>query len=189
MAAKSFLMDMTWREFQEAVTPETVVLIPLGSVELEGPHLPLGVDAIAAEGAAAQLAGLDGVIIGPAVSIGYSKWFLPFPGVISLEQDTLVKLLGDYCESLISHGVLRLVFLNAHRGNNAAVETTAHKLMADHDVKVGMINVWKLANDLTAGKEIVAEGGFTHGGEIMTSVMMALRPEAVAPAEIRPDQV
>ncbi len=186
---KAYLMDMTWREFQEAVTPDTVVLIPLGSAELEGPHLPVGVDSIAAEGVTAGLAGVEGVIIGPCLPIGYSKWFLPYPGTISLEQDTLVRLLRDYCHSLVRHGVRRLVFLNSHRGNNAAVETVAHGLIDSHGVKVGMLSVWKLANDLTAGKGLVAEGGFRHGGEIMTSLVLALRPHSVDRGEIKPGQV
>lgn len=186
---KSFMLDMTWQEFQEAVTPASVVVIPLGSMELEGTHLPLGVDTIAAEGVAGRLAGLDGVIIAPAIPIGYSKWFLPYPGTISLEQDTLVRLLEDYCLSLIRHGVSRLVFLNSHRGNNAAVETVAHTLIDTQPVKVGMLNVWKLANDLTAGKGIVAEGGFRHGGEIMTSLIMALKPDSVVLSEVRADTV
>ena len=190
MQNKSYLLDMTWREFQEAVTPQTVVVIPLGSSELEGTHLPLGVDTIAAEGLAARLTGLEGVIIGPCLPIGYSKWFLPYAGTISLEQDTLIKLLGDYCGSLVRHGVERLVFLNSHKGNNAAVETTAHSLIDQHQVKVGMLNLWQLAGQLTAGKpELVAEGAFRHGGEIMTSLMLALRPEAVVRQEIKPDQV
>lgn len=189
MQNKSFLMEMTWQEFRDTVKPDSVVLIPMGSAELEGTHLPVGVDTIAAEGLAAQLAGLPGVIIGPTIPVGYSKWFMPYPGTISLEQDTLVKLLSDYCESLIRHGVHRLVFLNSHRGNNAAIETVAHSLIASHGVKLGMLNLWKLANDLTAGKDLVAEGGFRHGGEIMTSMMLALSPDSVVQEEIKPDLV
>ncbi len=189
MQQKSYLMDMTWREFQEAVTPRTVVVMPLGSAELEGTHLPVGVDTIAAQGLAARLTGLEGVIIGPSIPIGYSKWFLPYPGTISLEQETMIHLLTDYGASLVRHGVARLVFLNAHKGNNAAVETAAHTLIDTHGVKVGMLNLWNLAGQLTAGTDLVAEGGFKHGGEIMTSLMLALRPESVVRDQIRPDAV
>ena len=189
MASKSYLMDMTWKEFAAAVTPRSVVVVPLGSAELEGTHLPVGVDTIAAEGVAARLVGLEGVIIGPTVPIGYSKWFLPYAGTISLEQETLIRLLEDYARSLERHGVERLVFLNSHKGNNAAVETVAHTLVDEFDMKVGMLNVWQLAGQLTAGTDLVAEGAFRHGGEIMASLMLALRPEAVVKGEIRPDTV
>ena len=189
MTSKSYLMDMTWQEFAAAVTPQTVVVAPLGSAELEGTHLPVGVDTIAAEGVASMLTGLEGVVIGPTVPIGYSKWFMPYPGTISLEQETLIRLLGDYARSLHRHGVGRLVFLNSHKGNNAAVETVAHTLVDELAMKVGMLNVWQLAGQLTAKTDLVAEGAFRHGGEIMTSLMLALRPEAVVRGEIKPDQV
>ncbi|MCB2228993.1 MAG: creatininase family protein [Desulfarculaceae bacterium] len=189
MAEKSYLMDMTWQEVAAAITPQTVVVVPLGSAELEGTHLPVGVDTIAADGVAARLAGLDNVIIGPTLPIGYSKWFLPYPGTISLEQETLIRVLEDYARSLERHGVQRLVFLNSHKGNNAAVETVAHTLVDEFDMKVGMLNVWQLAGQLTAKTELVVEGGFRHGGEIMASLMLALRPETVVKGEMRPDAV
>ncbi|RJX30503.1 MAG: creatininase family protein [Desulfarculus sp.] len=188
-APKSFLMDMTWQEFKQAAGPHAVVVIPLGSAELEGAHLPVGVDTIAAEGVARMLAGLENVIIAPTIPIGYSKWFLPYPGTISLEQETLLSLLRDYCLSLVRHGIKRIVFLNSHRGNNAAVEVTAHGLIDAHQIKVGMLNLWKLANDLISGQDIISEGRFTHAGEIMTSVIMALRPETVVSREIKAGQV
>jgi creatinine amidohydrolase len=187
--AKSFMADMSWIEFQEALDPGTVLVIPLGSTELEGPHLPLGVDTIAAQGVARGLAGEEGVLIAPCLPLGYSKWFHPYAGTVSLEHDTLVKVLLDYCRSLAMSGVKRVVFLNSHKGNNSAVEVAAHTLIQERGLKVGMLNVWKLANDLTAGKELINEGGFTHAGEIMTSVMLALKPEAVTMDQAKPGGV
>ena len=119
---KSHILEMTWEEFRDSVDSKTVVVIPMGSTELEGLHLPLGVDTIVAEGVARNLAGEEGVLIGPLLPIGYSKWFNPFPGTISLEHETLIRLLLEYCTCLINHGIKRLVFLNSHRGNNATVE-------------------------------------------------------------------
>jgi creatinine amidohydrolase len=176
---KSLLLNMTWEEFRDSVTEASLVVIPIGSIELEGTHLPLGVDTIIAESLSENLAGEPGVIIGPVVPVGYSKWFDPFPGTISIENETLVRFLYEYSLSLIRHGVRRVVFLNAHRGNNSAIEVVGHKLIAENKIKVGMINIWKLANDLTNGKGIVVEGKFTHAGEIMTSLILALKPETV----------
>ena len=186
---KGFMLDMTWEEFRDAVTPKTVVVIPMGSTELEGPFLPLGVDTIVAEGIAHRLIGEEGVIIGPTLPIGYSKWFKPFPGTISLEKDTLTQVLMEYCLGLIEHGVARLVFLNSHRGNNSCIEDAAHTLVLEERVHVGMLSMWKLANDLIAGKDLILEGKFTHAGEIMTSIIMALRPETVVTDKLRADSL
>jgi len=174
-----FLVNMTWEDFRASVTESSLVVIPIGSIELEGTHLPLGVDTIIAENLSKRLAGEPGVIIGPLVPVGYSKWFDPFPGTISIENETLVRFLYEYCLSLTRHGVRRIVFLNSHRGINSAIEVVAHKLIAENKIKVGMLNIWKLANDLTSNKGIVAEGKFTHAGEIMTSMILALKPETV----------
>ncbi|MBN1102998.1 MAG: creatininase family protein [Deltaproteobacteria bacterium] len=177
---KSYLLDMTWEEFRDCVNPELVVLVPMGSVELEGPHLPLGVDTIVAGGVAARLKGEEGVLIGPCLPLGHSKWFTPFPGTVSLEHATLTSLLLEYCRSLIPHGVRRFVFLNAHRGNNACVDETSRTLILERPLRLGMLGLWKLANDLVAANPgLIQEGKFTHAGELMTSIVLALRPDTV----------
>ena len=186
---KSHILDMSWEEFRDSVDSKTVVVIPMGSTEIEGLHLPLGVDTIVAEGVARNLAGEEGVMIGPLLPIGYSKWFNPFPGTVSLEHETLTRVLLEYCTCLINHGIKRLVFLNAHRGNNSSVEVASRNLIMEHQVRVGMLSIWKLANDLTAGSALIKEGKFTHAGEIMTSVIMTLKPEAVVTSKIMPDSV
>ena len=189
MSGKS-IARMTWKAFREAVGDETVAVIPMGSVELEGSHLPLGVDTIAAEALAKSLVNLPGVLVGPTLPIGYSKWFMPFPGTITLETETLIRVLLEYARSLIAHGVRRLVFLNAHKGNNACIESAARTLIAEDRVRVAMLSVWKLAHDLAAVRQKkIAEGRFTHAGEIMTSVIMALDPEAVDKAQMAPGKV
>jgi creatinine amidohydrolase len=176
---------MTREDFRNAIDAETVAVIPIGSVELEGPHLPMGVDTIAARDLSERLDGVPGVLVGPALPIGYSKWFMPFAGTISLEMETLTRVLDEYARSLIAHGVKRLLFFNAHRGNNAAVEAVARTLIAEKKACVAMINVWKLVNDLAAAPENrIKERRFTHAGEAMTSVIMALAPETVAVAKI-----
>jgi creatinine amidohydrolase len=181
---------MTWESFRDAVDADTVAVIPIGSIELEGPHLPLGVDTIVARALARGLDGMAGVLIGPTLPVGYSKWFMPFPGTISLEIETLIRVLHDYAASLIAHGVRRLVFLNAHRGNNSAIESVARALIAEKKVRVGMLSVWKLANDLAAAPDSrIVEGRFTHAGEVMTSVVLALAPETVVAGKMTADRV
>lgn len=187
---KTFIADMTWEEFRDLVDDAAVVVIPMGSTELEGSHLPLGVDTIVANGLARRLKGEEGVLIGPALPIGYSKWFMPFPGTITLETETLTKVLVEYCTSMIAHGIRRIIFLNSHRGNNACIEAAARTLVGTRQIRVGMLSVWKLANDLCASKEqMIDEGRFTHAGEIMTSAVLALRPDSVATARIHADSL
>lgn len=187
---KTFMEEMTWEEFRDAVDQTTVAVIPMGSTELEGIHLPLGVDTIVANGVARRLAGEEGVLVGPTLPVGYSKWFMPFPGTLSFESDTLTRVLMEYCNGLSAHGIRRVVFLNSHRGNNACVEAVARTLVETCRSRVGMLSIWKLANDLTARQPgMIAEGRFTHAGEIMTSVVMALKPDTVRGDRMQPDSL
>jgi creatinine amidohydrolase len=187
---KTFIASMTWEEFRDKVNSKTVIVVPVGSTELEGTHLPLGVDTIMADGVAAKLKGEPGVLIGPTLPVGYSKWFKPFPGTISLEHDTLTRVFLEYCTCLIDNGVKRIVFLNSHRGNNSCIEVAARTLIMERKVRIGMLSIWKLANDLTSKESgMIKEGKFTHAGEIMTSTIMALEPEAVVINKIAQDSV
>jgi len=183
-----YISEMTSEECRKASEENSVVVIPMGSTELEGNHLPLGVDTIVADGIARRLNGIPGVFIGPTLPIGYSKWFLPFSGTISLETETLIRVLVEYVESLFKAGFRRFVFLNAHRGNNPCIESAARLLTGRHGIRIGMLSVWKLANDLCAVQDgLIEEGRFTHAGEIMTSTIMALKPEAVVVERMQAD--
>jgi creatinine amidohydrolase len=186
---ESFILGMSTEAFRARVNAYALAVVPIGSVELEGPHLPLGVDTIVAEGISKIIARESGVLIGPVIPVGYSKWFEPFPGTISIENETLCRFIGDYCRSLIRHGIRRILFLNAHRGNNAAIEIVSHRLIAEHQVRVGMVNLWKLAADLINGKNIISEGKFTHAGELMTSMVLAIHPEVVVSEKIHAGKV
>ena len=77
--------------------------------------------------------------------------------------------------------------MNAHKGNNSAIEVVSRNLIDAMPIGIGMINIWKLAGDLAAGRGLIAEGGFTHAGEIMTSVMLALRPDSVVKEKMTAD--
>ena len=184
-----YMADMTWEKFRDTVNEQSVLVIPMGSTELEGVHLPLGVDTIVADEIARRLDGEKGILLCPALPVGYSRWFNPFPGTISFEHDTLVKVLVEYCSCLIRHGTKRLVFLNAHRGNNSCIEAASRILIAEYSVRVGMLSIWKLANDLTSGSGLIKEGKFTHAGEIMTSLILAIKPDTVRKEKMRADQV
>jgi creatinine amidohydrolase len=186
---KNFLANMTWQEFASALNKETIMVIPMGSVELEGLHLPLGTDTIMAEGLAQRLSKESKIIICPSLPIGYSKWFMPFPGTITVEQETLVLLILDYCRCLITHGARRILFLNSHAGNNSAIEAASRILQNEVQVILAMIDVWRLTGDLISDKNIIDERRFTHAGELMTSVIMALRPESVIVEKMIKDKV
>ena len=177
---KHQLAAYTWEEVKEMERGGQVILIPLGSVEQEGTHLPLGVDTYVSEALAHAAAKESNALAGPSMSIGYSEWFFEFPGLISMKMETLLNYLREYCASLISSGFRKFIFVNGHGGNSPAVDIVARELIRNHEeVKVAMASVWKIANAIAGDIPELTEKKFTHAGEVMTSIMLYLHPETV----------
>jgi len=179
----------TWAEVSEMERENQIILIPLGSTEQEGTHLPLGVDTYVAEGIANEVAKETGSLVGPTLPFGYSEWFLEFPGIISLKMETLAQVLREYCSSLICHGFKRFIFVNGHAGNSPAVDVVAREFIMKHDVQIAMVQIWKIANSLARDIPDLKENIFRHAGELMTSVMLYLHPDKVDMARAKVEYI
>jgi len=179
MKKKRIMEEMTWLEFEEMKKRIDTVLIPTGSVEMEGPHLPMGVDSIAALEVARRVAQESEVMVAPLVSVTYSDWHMGFPGTLTLSLSTLTQILREICGCLIEHGFRRIIFINSHVGNNPAILEIGNELARESSARVGMVSLWEIANQM--GKDVaeLEEKKFLHAGEIMTSVILALKPELV----------
>jgi creatinine amidohydrolase len=178
LSDKKYKFDAySWLEISEMDKKGQTILIPLGSVEEAGSHLPMGADIYVAEAIANEVAKKTGCLVGPSIPIGYSEWFLEFPGTISLKMETFIQVLRDYCSSLIRHGFNKIIFVNGHGGHAALVGVVARELVAKHDVQIAMVEPWIIANSL--GQDILGEKTFTHAGELMTSLMLYLHPQEV----------
>lgn len=171
------IMDLTSAGVAEVAARSSTAVIPLGSVEQHGPHLPCGTDTFAADLVAAALADhLDAlfVTLGP---YGVTPIHAGHPGTISLRRSTFEALLGDVTENLISaSGVRRLVLCNWHEGNKASIDAVATDVQQRHsDVMVITAHACYTAQRLYA-----AEGGeLTHGGGIETLAVLAHDPVLV----------
>ncbi|MDH3446291.1 MAG: creatininase family protein, partial [Deltaproteobacteria bacterium] len=115
------LADIPFPEVEKVVRRgRALVIIPVGVVEEHGAHLPLGMDAFAAEAYAASAAprleeqGYE-VIVAPTANYGVARAAIDFPGTLSLEPETLKSMIVDIGRSLARHGLKRLVILNGHR--------------------------------------------------------------------------
>ena len=158
---------------------DKIILIPLGSTEQEGIHLPLGVDTYVAEAIAQAVAKKTDCLVGPTLPVGYSEWFLEFSGTVSLKIETLTQVLREYISSLIHHGFKKFIFINGHRGNSPAVDVVSREFIMSHEVQIAMVEIWKIANSLAKDIPKLKENVFKHAGELMTSVMLYLHPDTV----------
>jgi len=180
MHRKKLLEEMSWTEVQEMMKTENTVLIPTGSVEVEGPHLPLAVDSIVAMEIARRVADrVEDTVVAPLVNVTYSDWHMGFPGTMTLSMPTHMQVLKEICQSLIHHGFKRFFFVNSHVGNDSAIWTVGNEIAKTSSARAGMVSIWALCTEM--GKKIpeLKENTFLHAGEIMTSVVMAIRPDLV----------
>jgi creatinine amidohydrolase len=94
-----------------------IIIIPVGAVEVHGPHLPVGTDTFETYEIGLRAAQQAGVVIAPPLWYGNSRSFMDFPGTISIRPEILMELTRDVCLSLIQHGFHKLVVLDGHGGN------------------------------------------------------------------------
>jgi mycofactocin system creatininase family protein len=172
-------MNLGGRTWPELDGPATVtLLVPVGSTEQHGPHLPLDTDTRIAEavarGAAARLG--DQVLVAPAVSFGASGEHEMFAGTVSIGQDALRSVLVELGRSA-GRWVRRLVFVNGHGGNVGVLRSAVELLRAEgRDVR------WHGCG-LPVGAGFVRDG---HAGRTETSLLLALAPELVRLELARP---
>ena len=161
----------------------TVAVLPLGATEQHGPHLPLDVDAVLVEamvaGALPRLAAGTPVLVLPTLSAGLSTEHTSFPGTLSLSSETTLRALCDIGQSVARAGVRKLLMFNAHGGHVAAMDLAARDLRS-----IGLTvfhTSWEQLPLGAAWEAFSAEERRygVHGGEIETSMMLALAPERV----------
>ena len=173
------LENMTWLEVKEAAKETDTILIPVGAVEQQGPHLPLGTDTIVAQYVAERVAEKSNVVLAPSFTVGYSAWFKNYAGLISFSKETLTQVYREVCRSLAASGFKRQIFINPHLGNDDAIADVGVELRAE-GIYLSKINLWHNTSEITKSKNIpFKEAQFVHGGEVMTSIVMACAPELV----------
>lgn len=154
-------------------------ILPVGSFEQHGPHLPLDTDNRIAEAMAIETARRSVGMVLPALNVGYAWVWRGRPGTLTLRFDTYMAVIRDIAESLAGWGIKALFVLSAHGSNPQPVKHAIRELIHDkHDIAV--------LNSLYAGlSEMLAEcdseqwANDIHAEEIETALMLAIAPELV----------
>ncbi|HEY8453015.1 MAG: creatininase family protein [Micromonosporaceae bacterium] len=169
------LSTMTSPETAQAVQRSGTAVIPLGSIEQHGPHLPNGTDTFAAELVAREVANLLDAVYVPFGPYGVTPIHAGHPGTVSLRPETFQALLTDVCTEMIAAGVRTVVLVNWHEGNIPSMNAVATELQDRHGV------VFVAAQACYTAQRIYRdEGGeLTHGGGIETLAVLAHDPTLV----------
>jgi creatinine amidohydrolase len=174
---------MTAPELREvAAQKRSTAILPVGSLEQHGPHLPVLTDTIgvaAACHAGARLAaGSRPLAVLPAIWLGLSEYHIPFGGTISLDNATYQAMLRCIVRSLKALGFERLLVVNGHGGNIAPLEISTRELAVEFDIPIVATTPWLNieVHDIAESDEVVE-----HGCEAETSLILALAPDCVRP--------
>jgi creatinine amidohydrolase len=181
-------------EIEALAGRDAVVIVPVGSLEQHGRHLPTGTDSLlvaeVARRAAVLAAGRHPVVVTPCVWTGLSEHHMELGGTVTLDFGTFAAILRGIAESLVRQGFERICLLNGHGGNVAALKTITDELTFDLEVPVVSGTYWQVA---AAAVEPLLERqkSIRHACEAETSMIMAVAPELVDAGELaaadRPD--
>ena len=182
--------QLTTRDFAALDVAATVAVLPLGATEQHGPHLPLGVDTVLADGiVAASLpllpAGLP-VLFLPTQQIGLSPEHARFAGTLTLSAETVIRMWKEIGAGVARAGVKKLVLFNAHGGHVGAMDIVARELRAEHGLIVYSVSWFNLPLGAAGAQFGADEHRFgVHAGDIETSMMLALAPQQVRMGEAK----
>jgi creatinine amidohydrolase len=188
-----FWADLCTRDFAQLDPARTIAVLPVAATEQHGPHLPLSVDSVLADGIVAaslpHLAPELSVLFLPTQAVGLSPEHARFPGTLTLRAETVLRLWTEIGESVAAAGVRKLLLFNSHGGQVSVLDLVARDLRARLNVLVYSCSWFNLPLHDAQGQDLNAlfsaeEHRFgIHGGEIETSMMLALAPRRVQMAQ------
>jgi creatinine amidohydrolase len=175
---------LTWADIKEEIQQgRDTVIVPFGSTEQHGRHMPLGTDALLGDEIGWGLAKRLDAFLAPTVRFGCSEHHLAFSGTISLTEETFRSIVTDVVASLSMHGFRRIVLLPTHGGNFKPLAEAVAKIEPAKGVRVlsftdlgGLVSA---ACESSSAFGVDAAKSGAHSGEWETSLMLALRPEQV----------
>jgi creatinine amidohydrolase len=116
---KNYLPEMTWPEVRDLLTRTDMAILPLTALEQHGPQLPIGTDYFTGIEEAKLIAQRTDVLVAPILFPGISPYHMDFPGTIALSPDTVQRVYFEAAQSLVRHGIRRILLFATHAGNQA----------------------------------------------------------------------
>jgi creatinine amidohydrolase len=168
------MWKMTWPEISEALKETEIVLVPVGSVEQHGYHMPLETDVFLSQricelcAEACQEQGTYVAVANP-INYGVAWYHMEFPGTVSISQKLFIDYVFEVCSSLYKHGFKKIILVNSHGGNHGALTVVSNLLHEVLGERVYVARWREMAADLV--KDIVTGG--IHADDVETSLALA----------------
>jgi creatinine amidohydrolase len=176
--AKHRLAEMTFLEFEARLAEDPVIILPLGSVEVQGPCNPMG-DFMLAQVLADRVAARTGGIVAPALPWGCADYFRDIPGGMQLSAPTFRAVLKEMIGGFLDHKLERVLVFNGHTGNDALIDEVTRQIRRERGVIVPWLNIWPMVpmrlKEQAHGADAPRVSG--HGSDPIGSVYEHLFPE------------
>ncbi len=172
--------EMTMKEFEEGLRLTRTVLIPFGSVEEHGSHLPLSTDTIQAYEVGKKASALIPLFVAPPLHYGNCRSTSCHPGTISITTSTLKALMKDIIRSFRSQGMKNMIILTGHAGGShrMALQDAGEELLVEFDdISIAVVTEYDLAS--REGRTLIETEWDAHAGEIETSRILHSHPYLV----------
>jgi creatinine amidohydrolase len=170
---------LTWPEMNDAIAMQKVILLPTGSTEQHGPHLPLDVDVFLAEAVCLEVGrrAADRVLVLPPVSYGLNLHHIDFPGTIHIEPEVFIAFCLNITKSLAYHGFKKILLVNGHGSNTPLVDLVARKTVLATESLCAALNYYALA--VEAFEKVKETPVMAHADEFETSLYLYLAGDRV----------
>lgn len=182
MPASVMWRELTAEDLRAQAAANAIVVLPVASVEQHGPHLPVGVDSILCEGVckagAERAANEAAVVVAPTLWCGMAEHHMAFGGTFTFDIPTYRAVLGCLLDSIARHGFKRVLIVNGHGGNIAALNAFLPDFTRATGLRLYACTYFDLAPTPIAAL-LEDQQGVHHACEAETSMMMALAPETV----------
>jgi len=171
-----YLADEAWPDLDAYFAEESLALVPLGSTEQHGPHLPEGTDHLIAEGFARAAAERTNYLCTPTITVGVSPHHRQFHGTMWVDAPTFRDYVESFTRNLASHGIDRVIYVNAHGGNVEHLREVGRRLRDDGELYA---IEWMWDESIPELVEEAFDHNGPHGGPKETALIQHLRPELV----------
>ncbi len=170
---------LTWAEMNDAITAQKLVILPTGSTEQHGRHLPLDVDVFLCESVCLEVGrrAADRVLVLPPIAYGLNLHHIDFPGTIHIEPETFIAFCLNITKSVAYHGFQKILIVNGHGSNGPLIDLIARKTVLSTESLCFATGYFKF---LMEAFETVRQSEVTaHADEFETSLYLHLAPERV----------
>jgi creatinine amidohydrolase len=175
--------EFAWPDIRDAVTQDRVAVLPVGTVEQHGPHLPLVTDVLTAGEMSRRAVECvpEQAILLPPVYYSFNEHHMDFPGTIAIQGETVIRYVTDIGVSLARHGFRKILLVNGHGSNVPFLDIAARNITIQTEAICAMVSWWSLIPKglMSKLRESEYPGGMAHGCELETSVLLYLRPDLV----------